>query len=145
MWKSEVSLELWVVENERNRRSDCRSGRRSVVGATSEDVIKLTRGGEWVNAAEEKSKHGVFQLAYSSVLLRKARSFEFSRGKNSKEEPDRMDEMVPGQSQLKCDSWTCSFLCRALAVVRIASEGERGRDSMTSLPASNYARGWPVR
>jgi hypothetical protein len=53
--------------------------------------------------------------------------------------------MVPGQSQLNCDSWTCSFWCRALAVVRIASEGERGRESMTSLAASNYARGWPVR
>ena len=43
-------------------------------------MIKLTRGGEWVNAAEEKSKHGVFQQSYLSVLLRKARSFDFSRG-----------------------------------------------------------------
>lgn len=42
-------------------------------------MIKLTRGGEWVNAAEEKSKHGVFQLSYLSVLLRKARSFDFAR------------------------------------------------------------------
>jgi hypothetical protein len=108
-------------------------------------VIKLTRGGEWVNAAEEKSKHGVFQQSYLSVLLRKARSFDVSTGENSKEEADRMDEMVPGQSQLNCDSWTCSFWCRALAVVRIASEGERGRESMTYLAASNYARGWPVR
>jgi hypothetical protein len=33
-----------------------------------------------VNAAEEKSKHGVFQQSYLSVLLRKARSFDFSRG-----------------------------------------------------------------